>query len=107
MVILNENVQKLKNYTKDVKDITKTLRSVNDLNMAIKDFEHCSFGIAQENQSFKYQLELGDNEISNLKNKLSTKDKIINKLQAKKEKKKARVENVINIMIPLLFLLNV
>ena len=50
MVILNENVQKLKNYTKDVKDITKTLRSVNDLNMAIKDFEHCSFEIAQENQ---------------------------------------------------------
>ena len=105
MVILNENVQKLKNYTKDVKDISKTLRSVNDLNMAIKDFEHCSFGIAQENQSLKYQLELEDNEISNLKNKLSTKDKIINKLQAEKEKKEARVE--INIMIPLLFLLNV
>ena len=107
MVILNENVQKLKNYTKDVKDITKTLRSVNDLNIAIKDFEHNSFEIAQENRSLKYQLELKDDEISNLKNKLSTKDKIINKLQAEKEKKEARVENVRNIMIPLLFLLNV
>ena len=33
MVISNEDVQKLKNYTKDVKDITKTVRSVNDLNI--------------------------------------------------------------------------
>ena len=57
MVISNEDVQKLKNYTKDVKDITKTVRSVNDLNIAIKDFEHNSFEIAQENRSLKYQLE--------------------------------------------------
>ena len=52
------------------KDITKTLRSVNDLNMVIKDFEHSSFEMAQENQSLKYQLELKDDEISNLKSKL-------------------------------------
>ena len=92
MVISNEDVQKLKNYTKDVKDITKTVRSVNDLNIAIKDFEHNSFEIAQENRSLKYQLELKDDEISNLKNKLSTKDKIINKLQAEKEKIKQELK---------------
>ena len=51
MVISSEDVQKLKNYTKDVKDITKTVRSVNDLNIAIKDFEHISFEIAEENRS--------------------------------------------------------
>lgn len=45
MIISNEDVQKLKNYTRDVKDITKTVRSVNDLNMAIKDFEHSVFKI--------------------------------------------------------------
>ena len=45
MVISNEDVQKIKNYTEDVKDITKTVRSVNDLNMAIKDFEHSAFEI--------------------------------------------------------------
>ena len=45
MVISNEDVQRLKNYTRDVKDITKTVRSVNDLNMAIKDFEHSVFKI--------------------------------------------------------------
>ena len=92
MIISNEDVQKLKNYTKDVKDITKTVRSVNDLNIAIKDFEHNSFEIAQENRSLKYQLELKDDEISNLKSKLSAKDKIINKLQAEKEKIKQELK---------------
>ena len=92
MIISNEDVQKLKNYTKDVKDITKTVRSVNDLNIAIRDFEHNSFEIAQENRSLKYQLELKDDEISNLKNKLSTKDKIVNKLQAEKEKIKQELK---------------
>ena len=92
MVISSEDVQKIKNYTKDVKDITKTVRSVNDLNMAIKDFEHSSFEIRQENRSLKYQLELKDDEISNLKNKLSTKDKIINKLQDEKEKIKQELK---------------
>ena len=91
-LISNEDVEKIKNFTKDVKDITKTVRSVNDLNMAIKEFEHSSFEIAQENSSLKYQLELKDDEISNLKNKLSTKDKIINKLQAEKEKIKQELK---------------
>ena len=86
MIISSEDVQKIKSYTEDVKDITKTVRSVNDLNMAIKDFEHSSFEIEKENSSLKYEIELKDNEIGNLKNEISTKDKIINKLQAEKEK---------------------
>ena len=79
---------------KDVKHITKTVRSVNDLNMVIKDFEHSSFEIEKENRSLKYQLELKDNEISNLKNELSTKDKIINKLQAEKKKIKQELKKI-------------
>ena len=88
MVISNEDVEKIKNFTKDVNDTTKTVRSVNDLNMAIKDFEYSSFEIAKENRSLKYQIELNNNEITNLKSELSTKDKIINKLQTEKEKLK-------------------
>ena len=38
-LISNEDVEKIKNFTKDVKEIIKTVRSVNDLNMAIKDFD--------------------------------------------------------------------
>ena len=92
MVISNEDVQKIKNYTEDVKDITKTVRSVNDLNMAIKDFEHSAFETSQENRSLKYQLELKDNEISNLESKLSSKDKIINKLREEKDSIKAQLQ---------------
>ncbi len=96
MVISNEDVQKLKNYTENVKDITQTVRSVNDLNMAIKDFENSTFEIAKENRSLKYQIELKDDEISNLKSELSTKDKIINKLQTEKEKIKQELKKFKN-----------
>ena len=92
MVISSEDVQKLKNYTRDVKDITKTVRSVNDLNMAISDFEHSAFEIEKENHSLKYELELKDNEIGDLKKELSTKHKIISKLQTEKEKIKQELQ---------------
>lgn len=80
MVISSEDVQKIKNYTKDVKDITKTVRSVNDLNIAIRDFEHSTFEIIREVSSLKYEIELKDKKISSLKREISTKNKIINKL---------------------------
>lgn len=92
MVISNEDVQKIKNYTEDVKDITQTVRSVNDLNIAIKDFEHSVFEIEKENRSLKYEIELKDNEIGSLKRELSTKDKIIGKLQTEKEKIKQELQ---------------
>ena len=91
-LISNEDVEKIKKFTKDVKDITKTVRSVNDLNRAIKDFEHSSFEIAQENSSLKYQLELKTDEIDGLKKDLSTKENIISKLQAEKEKIKQELQ---------------
>ena len=91
-LISNEDIEKIKNFTKDVKDITKTVRSVNDLNMAIKDFEHSSFKIAQENSSLKYQLELKTDEIDRLKKDLSAKEKFISKLQAEKEKIKQELQ---------------
>ena len=91
MVISNEDIEKIKNFTKDVKDTTKTVRSVNDLNVAIRDFEHSAFEIEKENRSLKYQIEEKDKEIYNLKGELSTKDKIINKLQEEKENIKAQL----------------
>ena len=92
MVISNEDVQKIKNYTKNVKDITQTVRSVNDLNMAIKEFEHFDFEIEKENRSLKYEIELKDKEIINLKSELSLKDKVIGKLQTEKEKLKQELQ---------------
>lgn len=92
MLISSEDVQKIKNYTKDVKDITQTVRSVNDLNMAIKDFEHYAFETRQEVSSLKYQLEQKDDEIHYLKKELSTKDKIIDKLRTEKESLKEQLQ---------------
>ena len=80
MLISSENVEIIKNYTKDVQDTTKTIRNVNDLNMAIGDFEHSAFEVQKENRSLKYELELKDEEIRKLKSENSKKDKIINKL---------------------------
>ena len=91
MVISNEDIEKIKNFTKDVKDTTKTIRSVNDLNIAIRDFEHSAFEIEKENRSLEYQIEEKDKEIYNLKGELSAKDKIINKLQEEKESIKAQL----------------
>lgn len=81
MVISSEDVQKIKNFTKDVKDTNKTVRSVNDLNLAIKDFEHSAFKIDEENSSLKYQIELKDEEIKGLKENISVKENIIIKLK--------------------------
>ena len=92
MVISSEDVQKIKNYTKDVKDITKTVRSVKDLNIAIGDFEHLTFETIREVSSLKYEIESKDKEISSLKIELSTKDKIISKLQTEKEKIKTELQ---------------
>ena len=86
MLISIENVQIIKNYTEDVKNTTKVVRNVNDLNMAIKDFEHSSFEIKQVNNSLKYQLEQKNDEIDNLKGELAAKDKVIDKLRKEKEK---------------------
>ena len=92
MIISSENVEIIKNYTKDVKDTTKTIRNVNDLNMAIRDFEHSAFEVRQENSSLKYEIELKDEEIGRLKSSLSKKDKIIDKLQTEKESLKQQLQ---------------
>ena len=92
MVISNEDVEKIKNFTKDVKDTTKTVRSVNDLNIAIRDFEHSAFEIEKENYSLKYQIEEKDNKISKLESEISSKDKHIGKLQAEKERIKNELQ---------------
>lgn len=91
-VISNEDIEIIKNYTKDVKDTTKSIRNVNDLNILIEDFENSYSNVVKENNSLKYQIELKDDEIDNLKSELSTKDKIVGKLQVEKEKLKQELQ---------------
>ncbi len=90
--ISNENIEIIKYYIKDVTDVTETVRNVNDLNMAIKDFEHSAFEIESENRSLKYEIELRDENIKKLKDNLSAKDTIINKLKEERDYFKAQFQ---------------
>ena len=91
-LISNENIENIKNYIENVTDITQTVRGVNDLNVAIEDFEFYTLEVGQENRSLQYQIEQKDDEIGNLKSELSTKDKIINKLKEEKEGLKSQLQ---------------
>ena len=82
--ISNENIENIKDDIKDVTDVTNTVRSVNDLNLSIKEFEHATFEIEEENKSLKYQIELKNEDIKELKEDLSAKEKIITKLREEK-----------------------
>ncbi len=90
--ISNENIENIKDYIKDVTDVTETVRNVNDLNMAIKDFEHSAFKIESENHSLKYEIKLRDERIKKLKDNLSAKDTIINKLKEERDYFKAQFQ---------------
>ena len=89
--ISNENIENIKDYIKDVTDVTQTVRSVNDLNMSIKDFEHATSKIESENYSLKEQIKLKDDDIKELKDELSVKDKAIIKLSSALEKAKTEL----------------
>lgn len=91
MVISSEDVQEIKNFTKDVKDTNKTIRSVNDLNIAIKDFEYSAYEVEKENRSLKYQLEQQTETINRLTDTISDKDEIIDNLRADKEELKGQL----------------
>ena len=90
--ISNENIENIKDYIKDVTNVTETVRNVNDLNMAIKDLEHSAFEIESENRSLKHEIELRDESIKKLKDNLSAKDTIINKLKEERDYFKAQFQ---------------
>lgn len=90
--ISNENIENIKDYIKNITDVTQTVRSVNDLNVAIEDFEFYTLEVGQENRSLQYQIEQKDEVIEKLNDKLTTKEKIIIKLQEEKESLKAQLQ---------------
>ena len=91
-LISNENIENIKIYIENVTNVTQTVRSVNDLNVAIEDFEFYTLEVGQENRSLQYQLEQKDEVIEKLNDKLSAKEKIIIKLQEEKESLKAQLQ---------------
>ena len=61
------------------------------LNMSIKEFEHATSKIESENYSLKEQIKLKADDIKELKDELSTKDKTIIKLSSALEKAKTEL----------------
>ena len=91
-LISNENIENIKIYIENVTNVTQTVRSVNDLNVAIEDFEFYTLEVGQENRSLQYQIEQKDKVIEKLNDKLSAKEKIIIKLQEEKESLKSQLQ---------------
>ena len=91
-LISNENIDNIKNYIKNVTDVTQTVKSVNDLNVAIENFEFYTLEVGQENRSLQYQIEQKDEQIGKLEDKISAKEKIIIKLQEEKESLKSQLQ---------------
>ena len=85
-VISSENVEIIKNYINLVTDTTKSIKTVNKLNILAKEIEQEYDKTYDNNFSLKFALKQKEEEIENLKEKLSFKDKIIDKLENEKEK---------------------
>lgn len=80
-LISNENIDKVLNYTEQVKDTTKSIKSVNDLNITIDKVEKNYKNLENERDRLYYSNIEKDKTIAELKEEIKFKDKKINKLE--------------------------
>lgn len=80
-LISNENIDKVLNYTEQVKDTTKSIKSVNDLNITIDKVEKKYKNLENERDRLYYSNIEKDKTIAELKEEIKFKDKKINKLE--------------------------
>ncbi len=85
-IISNEVIEKIKNYTKDVNDITKSFKKTTNVNNLINSIEQNYNTIRIENFDLKDKVKNLENEVEVLKEQIVDKDNFIDKLQAEKEK---------------------
>lgn len=80
-LISNENIDKVLNYTEQVKDTTKSIKSVNDLNITIDKVEKNYKNLENKRDRLYYSNIEKDKTIAELKEEIKFKDKKINKLE--------------------------
>ena len=80
--ISNEDVDKIKNYAKDVKDTTKSIKGVNDLNVTIENVEKNYKDLVNERDSLYYSNKEKDEIIADLKDEIKVKTERISKLES-------------------------
>lgn len=85
-VISNEDIEKIQDYTKAVKDVAKLFKKTSKVNNLINTIEQNYDNIRIENFALRDKVKNLENEVEVLKDKIADKDNLIDRLQAEKEK---------------------
>ena len=94
--ISNENIDKFLNYTEEVKETTKSLKGVNDLNITIDKVEKNYKDLESERDRLYYSNTEKDKTIAELKEEIKFKDNKINKLETALNKVKTELSKFKN-----------
>ena len=89
--ISNEDVEKIKNYAKEVADTTKSIKGVNNLNVIIDNIEKNYKDLVNDRDRLYYSNNEKDTTIANLKEEIEFKNKKINKLELALDKVKTEL----------------
>lgn len=89
--ISNEDVEKIKNYAKEVEDTTKSIKGVNNLNVIIDNIEKNYKDLVNDRDRLYYSNNEKDTTIANLKEEIEFKNKKINKLELALDKVKTEL----------------
>lgn len=89
--ISNEDVDKIKNFAKNVKDTTKSIKSVNDLNVTIENVEKNYKDLVNERDNLYYSNKDKDETIADLKDEIKSKTERISKLESALDKVKTEL----------------
>lgn len=89
--ISNEDVEKIKNYAKEVEDTTRIIKGVNNLNVIIDNIEQNYKDLVNDRDRLYYSNNEKDTTIANLKEEIEFKNKKINKLELALDKVKTEL----------------
>ena len=89
--ISNEDVEKIKNYAKEVENTTKSIKGVNNLNVIIDNIEQKYKDLVNDRDKLYYSNNEKDTTIANLKEEIEFKNKKINKLELALDKVKTEL----------------
>ena len=85
-IISNEDIEKIKDCIKDVKDVAKSFKKTIKVNNLINNVEQNYDNIRIENFALRDKIKNLETEVEILKEKIDDKDNLIDKLRAEKEK---------------------
>lgn len=89
--ISNEDVEKIKNYAKEVEATTRSIKGVNNLNVIIDNIEQNYKDLVNDRDRLYYSNNEKDTTIANLKEEIEFKNKKINKLELALDKVKTEL----------------